>query len=169
VNPRFLSGLFPSAAQAHAAAEVLEGRGAVLLAMEMDAGSTLERLRRSRTGSDWTSIIVSAASVLCSLPRPIVCRSRLCVSASSAQWSGINGSSTPACQAAECSHCVQTIAVEEAARAVLCKSKHPGGRARCSQYRRPHTLSGRASVMKNLNLPEGYSINYIDSNMIDAM
>jgi hypothetical protein len=52
---------------------------------------------------------------------------------------------------------------------VLCKSKHPGGRARSLQYRRPHTLSGLASVMKNLNLPEGYSINYIDNNMIDAM
>ena len=34
MNSRFLSALFPSAAQAHAAAEVLERRGAVLLAME---------------------------------------------------------------------------------------------------------------------------------------
>jgi hypothetical protein len=39
VNSRFLSALFPSAAQAHAAAEVLERRGAVLLAMETEPRS----------------------------------------------------------------------------------------------------------------------------------
>ena len=64
MNSRFLSALFPSAAQAHAAAEVLERRGAVLLAMETEPGSTPQPLRRSRTWSDWTSLIVSAASVL---------------------------------------------------------------------------------------------------------
>src|SRR5580698_778286 len=64
MNSRFLSALFPSAAQAHAAAEVLERRGAVLLPMEMEPGSTPQALRRSRTWLDWTSLIVSAASVL---------------------------------------------------------------------------------------------------------
>jgi hypothetical protein len=64
VNSRFLSALFPSAAQAHAAAEVLERRGAVVLAMETEPGSTPKPLRRSRTWSDWTSLIVSVALVL---------------------------------------------------------------------------------------------------------
>lgn len=64
MNSRFLSALFPSAAQADAAAEVLERRGAVLLAMETEPRSTPQPLRRSRTWLDWTSLIVSAASVL---------------------------------------------------------------------------------------------------------
>jgi hypothetical protein len=64
MNSRSLSALFPSAAQAHAAAEVLERRGAVLLAMETEPRSTPQPLRRSRTSLDWTSLIVSAASVL---------------------------------------------------------------------------------------------------------
>jgi hypothetical protein len=64
VNSRFLSALFPSAVQAHAAAEVLERRGAVLVAMETDPRSTPQPLRRSQTWLDWTSLIVSAASVL---------------------------------------------------------------------------------------------------------
>ncbi len=64
VSSRFLSALFPSAAEAHAAAEVLERRGAVVLAMETEPGSTPLPLRRSRRWSDWTSLIVSAASVL---------------------------------------------------------------------------------------------------------
>jgi hypothetical protein len=49
MNSRFLSALFPSAAQAHAAAEALERRGAVLLAMEAEPGFTPQPLRRSRT------------------------------------------------------------------------------------------------------------------------
>jgi hypothetical protein len=40
VNLRFLSALFPSAVQTHAAAEVLERRGAILLAMVTEPGST---------------------------------------------------------------------------------------------------------------------------------
>jgi hypothetical protein len=64
MNSRFLSALFPSAAQAHAAGEVLERRGAVLLAMETEPGSIPQPLRRSRTWLDWTSLIVAAASVL---------------------------------------------------------------------------------------------------------
>jgi hypothetical protein len=60
VNSRFLSALFPSAAQAHAAAEVLERRGAVLMAMETEPPSTPQPLRRSQTWLDWTSLIVSA-------------------------------------------------------------------------------------------------------------
>ena len=46
VNSRCLSALFPSAAQAHAAAEVLERRGALLLAMETEPRSTPQPLRR---------------------------------------------------------------------------------------------------------------------------
>jgi hypothetical protein len=72
VNSRFLSALFPSAAQAHAAPEVFERRGAVLLAMETEPGSTPQPLRRSRTWSDWTSLIVYAASGFCSLSRLFV-------------------------------------------------------------------------------------------------
>src|SRR5580692_3237628 len=64
MNLRFLSALFPSAAQAHAAAEVLEQRGAVLLSMETEPRSAPPPLRRSRTWLDWTSLIVSAASAL---------------------------------------------------------------------------------------------------------
>ena len=64
MNSRFLSALFPSAAQAHAAAEVLERRGAILLAMETEARSTPMPLRRSRAWSDWISLIISTVSVL---------------------------------------------------------------------------------------------------------
>jgi len=49
MNSRFLSALFPSAGEAHAAAEVLERRGTVLLAIETEPGSTPQPLRRSRT------------------------------------------------------------------------------------------------------------------------
>jgi hypothetical protein len=45
VKSRFLSALFPSAAPAQAAAEVLERRGAVLLAMETEPGATPQPLR----------------------------------------------------------------------------------------------------------------------------
>ena len=55
VNSRFLSALFPSAAQAHAAAEVLEQRGVVLLAVETEPRSIPQPLRRSQTWLDWTS------------------------------------------------------------------------------------------------------------------
>jgi hypothetical protein len=44
-NSRFLSALFPSAAEAQAAAEVLERRKAVLLAMETEPGATSQPRR----------------------------------------------------------------------------------------------------------------------------
>src|SRR6266852_5881788 len=60
----FLSALFPSAAQAHAAAETLERRGAVLLTIETAPGSAPQPARLFGAWPDWISFSVSAARAL---------------------------------------------------------------------------------------------------------
>jgi hypothetical protein len=60
----FLSALFPSAAQAHAAAELLERRGAVLLTIETVPGSAPDPARLFSAWPDWISISVSSACAI---------------------------------------------------------------------------------------------------------
>ena len=60
----FLSALFPSAAQAHAAAEMLERRGAVLLTIETAPDSAPQPARLFGAWPDWISFSVSAACAL---------------------------------------------------------------------------------------------------------
>jgi hypothetical protein len=86
VNSRCLSALFPSAAQAHAAAEVLERRGALLLAMETEPRSTPQPLRRfpNLVGLDLTHCLRGVRAFACS--RDNLCAwSRLRASASCAR------------------------------------------------------------------------------------
>ena len=60
----FLSALFPSAAQAHAAAEMLERRGAVLLTIETAPDSAPQPARLFGPWPDWMSFSVPAACAL---------------------------------------------------------------------------------------------------------
>jgi hypothetical protein len=60
----FLSALFPSAAQAHAAAAMLESRGAVLLTIETVQGSAPQPARLFDACPDWISLSVAAACAL---------------------------------------------------------------------------------------------------------
>ncbi len=60
----FLSALFPTTAQAHAAAEMLERRGDILLAIETESGPAPQPVRELNAWSEWTSFTVSAACAL---------------------------------------------------------------------------------------------------------
>jgi hypothetical protein len=64
MGSHFLSALFPSAAQAHAAAEMLERRGAILLTIETAPGPAPQPARLFGAWRDWMSFSVSAACAL---------------------------------------------------------------------------------------------------------
>ena len=72
MGSHFLSALFPSAVQAHAAAEMLERRGAVLLTIETAPGSAPKPARLFGAWPDWISFSVSAACALL-LALAIIC------------------------------------------------------------------------------------------------